>query len=192
MGPMIEDGSVWVPRPNVKDCSFTSIRVIGRRSDGLYAVTATDDKGNHPRVYDPFILMTLYQPFVPPPTPEDLGVSALLQAKIDSGEVTVTDPDTGGQKGRKPARFDLLPWNALWEVAEHYGKGAEKYEDRNWERGYDWSLSYAALQRHLAAWWQGEDIDTETGSSHLAAAAFHVLALLTFKETHPEKDNRPK
>jgi hypothetical protein len=109
-----------------------------------------------------------------------------------SGEVTITDPVTGGKKGQKPARFDLLPWNALREIAEHYGKGAEKYDDRNWEKGYDWSLSYAALQRHLTAWWQGEDIDAETGSSHLAAVAFHVLALLTFKETHPEKDNRPK
>jgi hypothetical protein len=120
------------------------------------------------------------------------GLSPHQYGPMPTGEVTITDPDTGGMKGQKPARFDLLPWNALREIAEHYGKGAEKYEDRNWERGYDWSLSFAALQRHLTAWWQGEDIDAETGSSHLAAVAFHVLALMTFKETHPEKDNRPK
>jgi hypothetical protein len=106
-------------------------------------------------------------------------------------EVTVTDAATGAQKGSKPARFDLLPWGALWKIATHYGIGARKYEDRNWEKGYDWSLSFAALQRHLAAWWEGEDTDAETGSSHLCSAAFHVLALLTFTVTHPEKDNRP-
>jgi hypothetical protein len=106
-------------------------------------------------------------------------------------EVRTTDPDTGGQKGKKTARFDLIPVSALWQIAEHYGRGAEKYEDRNWERGYSWSLSYAALCRHLFAWWNGEDIDEETGSHHLAAVAFHALALLTFAETHPEKDDRP-
>lgn len=45
-----------------------------------------------------------------------------------NGEVRVTDPETGGQKGQKPARFDLIP-PAIWEVAELYGKGAAKYTE---------------------------------------------------------------
>ena len=106
-------------------------------------------------------------------------------------EERITDPTTGGQKGRKQERFDLLPPGPLEQIARHYGIGAEKYEDRNWEKGYDWSLSYGALQRHLWAWWAGEDDDPENGSPHLAAAAFHVLALLEFAVTHPEKDDRP-
>lgn len=107
-----------------------------------------------------------------------------------SGEVRLTST-TGGQKGSKLARFDLLPARSLWQIAEHFGRGATKYEARNWERGYDWSLSFAALQRHLWAWWGGEDVDAETGSSHLAAAGFHVLALLQFLDTHPGFDDRP-
>jgi len=107
-------------------------------------------------------------------------------------ERIVTDPKTGGQKGEKPARFDLLPPDALWQIAEHFGRGAEKYADRNWERGYAWSLSYAALQRHLHAWWGGEDLDAETGSSHLAAAGFHVLALLAFQGRGVGTDDRSR
>ncbi len=76
------------------------------------------------------------------------------------------------------------------QIAEHFGKGAAKYADRNWERGYEWSLSFAALQRHLWAFWMGEDHDPEMGSHHLAAAGFHVLALLTFVEEHPSLDDR--
>lgn len=106
------------------------------------------------------------------------------------GEVRVTAP-TGGQKGRKLARFDLLP-PALWQVAELYGKGAEKYDDWNWRLGYDWSLSFAAMQRHAWLFWQGEDYDQETGCAHMASVAFHALALLTFMQEHPELDDRFK
>lgn len=107
-------------------------------------------------------------------------------------EVRTVNEQTGGEKGRKLARFDLVPVRPLTMLAEHYGKGAEKYEDRNWERGYDWSLNYAALMRHVTEWWNGETIDEETGSHHLAAVAWHAFALLEFAETHPELDDRPE
>ena len=109
---------------------------------------------------------------------------------LPAGEVRVTST-TGGQKGTKPQRFDLIPAGALTLLAELYGRGAAKYEDRNWERGYDWSLSFAALNRHLWAFWSGEDIDAEMELPHLASVAFHTFALLEFSRTHPEFDNRP-
>jgi hypothetical protein len=98
---------------------------------------------------------------------------------------------TGGEKGSKEARFDLIPVGPLTQVARLYGKGAAKYEDRNWERGYDWSLSYAAAMRHLTQFWGGEDIDEEMGLPHPVAVIFHMMAFLEFMETHPEFDNRP-
>lgn len=106
-------------------------------------------------------------------------------------ETRIRNDKTGGEKGRKLERFDLLPWAELEEVARLYGKGAAKYEARNWERGYDWSLSFGALHRHLAAFWQGESADAETGCSHLASVVFHALALMQFERTHPELDDRP-
>ncbi len=107
-----------------------------------------------------------------------------------SGEVRVTST-TGGQKGTKPERFDLIPAGPLRQLAHLYGNGAAKYEDRNWERGYDWSLSFAAAQRHLWLFWGGEDIDPEMKLPHLTCAAFHLFALTEFLETQPEFDNRP-
>lgn len=92
-------------------------------------------------------------------------------------ETRVIDPVTGGEKGSKLARFSLIPRDFLWALAEHYGRGAQKYEDRNWERGYKWSLSVDALDRHLTAWLLGEDNDPEMGSSHLVAVAWHAIAL---------------
>jgi hypothetical protein len=106
-------------------------------------------------------------------------------------EVRVTDPETGGEKGTKLARFDLIPTGPLWQLAEHYGKGAAKYADRNWQRGYAWSLSFAALQRHAWAFWNGEDLDPETQSHHMAAVAFHAFALMEFDSTDTGTDDRP-
>ena len=109
-------------------------------------------------------------------------------------EVRVTST-TGASKGSKPARFDLIPTGPLWELAEHYGKGALKYAPvngrDNWRNGYDWHLSYAALQRHANAFWAGEDIDAETGSKHLIAVAWHAFALAEFMGSHPDFDDRP-
>lgn len=106
-------------------------------------------------------------------------------------EIRTVNSLTGGEKGVKPARFDLLPAGPLTAVATHYGIGATKYEDRNWERGYEWSKSFGALMRHAWAFWGGEDLDPETGSPHLAAVVFHALAMLEWASTHPEMDDRP-
>jgi glutamine cyclotransferase len=63
-------------------------------------------------------------------------------------ETRVVDPLTGGEKGSKIERFDLIPEEMETGLARHYGEGAKKYADRNWEKGYKWGLSYAALRRH--------------------------------------------
>jgi len=105
-------------------------------------------------------------------------------------ERIVTDPVTGGKKGTKLARFDLIPPQATWHEAEVYGYGATKYEDHNWLKGYKWSLSYAALQRHLHAFWAGEYLDPESGLPHLAHVKWHCNTLMTFKERDLGTDDR--
>ncbi len=95
-------------------------------------------------------------------------------------EVRIVDPKTGGEKGQKAERFDLLPYDALEEVARVYGIGARKYADDNWLKGYAWRLSLGALMRHVARFMLGEDRDPETGCLHLAHAAWHCLTVITF------------
>jgi nucleoside 2-deoxyribosyltransferase len=109
-----------------------------------------------------------------------------------TGEVRVTNQLTGGEKGSKPERFDLIPAAALRKVARLYGRGAQKYSAHNWRKGYNWSLSLAALERHLAAFKEGEDFDRETNCEHLASVVFHALALLVYADEHPELDDRWK
>lgn len=119
-----------------------------------------------------------------------------------SGEVISVNAATGGAKGVKLERFDLIPVYPLTALARHFGVGARKYADRNWEKGYEWSKSYAAMQRHANLFWGGENYDhhkpecpegcvEHTGSHHLTAVAWHAMALLEMTRTHPDLDNRP-
>ena len=109
---------------------------------------------------------------------------------IHDGE-EMTESATGGRKGQKLARFDLIPTRPLIQLAQLYGLGMNKYGVRNWERGYLWSNSYAAAMRHLVGFWEGEDLDPELGLPHPIMVIFHMMALVEFMETHPEYDDRP-
>jgi hypothetical protein len=146
-----------------------------------------DDEISMPAKTDPFNRSGLPDPR----NRDEKQIAALrrLMAGIDSvrigqappaTEVRTVDPTTGGEKGAKLARFSLIPSEFLWALAEHFGKGAQKYADRNWERGYKWSLTVDALNRHLHQFLQGERYDTETGSHHLIAVAWHAMALFVF------------
>lgn len=109
--------------------------------------------------------------------------------QLPEGEERITS-ETGGQKGRKLARMDLIPPGPLMELAKVYGFGATKYDDHNYIKGYDWSLSYGAMQRHLMAWAMGEDIDPESGQLHLAHAAWHCFCLMLFGQEGIGNDDR--
>ena len=77
-----------------------------------------------------------------------------------------------GQKydSKKP-RMSLLPKGALNAVIRVLEFGAKKYALDNWKTVPDAKTRYYdAMQRHIDAWWNGEQKDAETGEHHLAHA----------------------
>lgn len=68
-------------------------------------------------------------------------------------------------------RLSLLPINAVMEAAGVMTFGAQKYGDKNWMQG-DMRVTrlWDAAMRHMSAFLNGEDIDPESGKSHLAHA----------------------
>lgn len=89
-------------------------------------------------------------------------------------------------------RMDLLPPELLDAVANVLTFGATKYGDRNWEAGMDWGRCYAALMRHMNAWWSGEETDPETGMSHLWHAACCLTFLIAYESRGVGNDDRNK
>lgn len=88
---------------------------------------------------------------------------------------------TGTKKDEGKERFDLIPSEALFSLARILTFGAEKYEDRNWERGILYGRVFAALQRHLWRWFMQQDVDEETGESHMAHALCCIVFLVTYE-----------
>lgn len=66
------------------------------------------------------------------------------------------------------APIHLIPPGVLIEEARVMGFGETKYGSYNWLCGMAWSRLVGAAMRHLLAWHAGEDVDQETGLSHLA------------------------
>ena len=88
----------------------------------------------------------------------------------------------GGRKfdGNK-LEYGLLPPLALKATVDVLTFGAQKYERDNWKKVPDSKRRYFdALQRHLWAWKEGEQIDPESSKHHLA----HALCCLMFLYEH--------
>ena len=89
-------------------------------------------------------------------------------------------------------RMDLMPIRPIEDIARVLTFGAKKYADRNWEKGFDYSRTYGALQRHLHSWFKGEENDPQTGLSHLAHAGCCLMFLLEFTHSGAGNDDRVK
>ena len=89
-------------------------------------------------------------------------------------------------------RIDLIPPQAIIDIAEVLTYGAGKYDSHNWRDngGFDYSRLYAAAQRHLLSFWDGQSLDKETGMSHLAHAACCIVFLMSYEAEDNGKDDR--
>lgn len=113
------------------------------------------------------------------------------KAKILEEDELVVDPETGALKadGNKN-QLELLPFRAIEQVGLVLTYGATKYSKHNWRKGFNWTRLAGAALRHLFAFMKGEDLDPESGISHLAHSATNVLFLLEMILTNTGNDDR--
>lgn len=97
-------------------------------------------------------------------------------------------------KGRKDdsakLRYDLIPLFAQEQFVNVLTMGANKYGDRNWEKGMFWSRLIGAIKRHIAAFEKGEDYDPESGLLHMAHVMTNAAFLTEYYKIYPQGDNR--
>ncbi|MEL7166947.1 MAG: dATP/dGTP diphosphohydrolase domain-containing protein [Pseudomonadota bacterium] len=100
------------------------------------------------------------------------------------------DPKQGAGMAKVP--FHTLPFAVLAEDAVAHGEGAAKYGRHNWRTGDVLASTYfAAALRHLFAWYEGEDIDPDSGLSHLTKARASLGVLRDAQIQGRAIDDRP-
>ena len=92
---------------------------------------------------------------------------------------------------------DKLPMHLVspiikaYQALAHY-LGNVKYGAWNWRAtGARASTYRAALDRHIDAWWEGEELDPSDGTPHLANAQACLNILIEAKELGVLVDDRP-
>lgn len=92
--------------------------------------------------------------------------------------------------GKPMIRFLSKEFIDQTALAQTYG--AKKYGHWNFQKGLETTALYDAAMRHLMAWMSGEDLDPESGNTHLGHAAANLNMLIWMLANKPEMDDRPK
>lgn len=91
---------------------------------------------------------------------------------------------------------DKLPLHLFPMSVVAYGciallDGALKYGRSNWrEAGVRASIYYDACLRHMSRWFEGEELDSDSGIPHLAHALACIAIIIDAKEANNLKDDR--
>lgn len=95
-------------------------------------------------------------------------------------------------QGEKKIDLSLVPPSAIIAEARVMAIGAHKYGPYNWRDKTVSSRVYtAAALRHILTWQDGEEIDPESGESHLAHARACLGIVIDAKSIGKLNDNRP-
>lgn len=103
-------------------------------------------------------------------------------------------PDNNPKSALGALKIDLslVPPSAVIAEARVMELGAKKYGPYNWrEKTVSARVYTAAALRHIFTWQDGEDIDPESGESHLAHARACLGIMLDAKSIGKLNDNRP-
>lgn len=108
--------------------------------------------------------------------------------KIVSGQGEMKKTEFGANREANDGRgrFDLFPYEAMEALAKWYEAGANKYEERNWEKGISVKDCINRMNRHAlkaANGWTDED--------HLAAVMWNAAAAITMMKRRPDCNDHP-
>lgn len=99
----------------------------------------------------------------------------------DTGDRTNFDTGAVRETNDNRGRYDLISAEGLRRLALRYELGAEKYADRNWEKGLPTSNCLNSAIRHLVEYMMGMD-----NEDHLAAAAWNLFSIMHYERFNPE------
>ncbi len=123
-------------------------------------------------------------------------VCALCAVKEDTKSLREILKDSGNRRefetgavrdmAEGKGRYDLVPWEAIHELALHCEAGALKYGERNCEKGIPVSSLIDSAFRHLSKYMQGAKDEP-----HLVAALWNIAFAVYNEKVNPEMQDIP-
>lgn len=94
--------------------------------------------------------------------------------------------------GCKKPPLSTVPMPVIFEVGAALLEGACKYGRHNYRIvGVRSSVYFDATMRHLSQWWEGEDIDKDSGINHISKAIASLVVLRDAMMQGKVNDDRP-
>jgi len=116
--------------------------------------------------------------------------SDLIYVWVELSERRDTNPKDA--IGISKAPMSVIPSPALHLLGLAMLEGSLKYGRHNFrEAGIRYSVYYDALMRHMNAWWEGEDIDPDSGLPHVVKAMACCAILTDAIIAQNGNDDRP-
>lgn len=113
--------------------------------------------------------------------------------------MSTIDPQSGAKPtnpkdaiGIRKAPLSTVPLGVIVEVGTGMLEGSAKYGRHNYRcAGIRESVYFDATMRHLIAYWEGEDIDPDSGLSHLTKALCSLVVWRDAQVQGMATDDRP-
>lgn len=94
--------------------------------------------------------------------------------------------------GSRKAPMSAVPFRVMSEIGLGMLEGKCKHGGYNFRgAGVRASIYYDGLMRHIGAWWEGEDIDPDSGLNHVAKALSDLVVLRDSMMQGNWTDDRP-
>jgi len=124
-------------------------------------------------------------------TPEAKAkIKAEIAAIMNKPTEKATNPKDA--VGIKKAPITTVPLTVMAEVGLGMLEGARKYGRHNYRvDGVRLSVYIDATWRHIAKYWEGEDIDPDSGLSHITKAIASLVVLRDAMINNKLTDDRP-
>ena len=129
-------------------------------------------------------------------TDQTCSECGIIWVKKDFGPIEVdsvskaTNPKDAVGVTKSP--LSVVPTQVIHEVGVAMLEGALKYGRHNYrDAGVRASVYYDATQRHLDSWFEGEDLDPDSGLSHITKAIASLMVLRDAMMNDMVNDDRP-
>lgn len=100
--------------------------------------------------------------------------------------------NTGNKLDNGKPKISLIPSEAIIEMAIAFTYGANKYASDGFKGGISYRRLLDAAFRHILAISNGEDVDSESGNSHVGHAMASLAMLTYMMKNKPNLDDRYK